>query len=93
MTLAVEVLPSALKELKRAEPRDQRDRLTAAIERLAANPSPPGSTMLEGRLGLRRVRVGDWRIVYQIDRKNRIVTVVAVVHRRDVYRRLAKRAR
>lgn len=93
MALAVDILPAALKEIRRAEPEDARRRLVAAIDRLADDPMPKDSVLLEGGLGLRRIRVGDWRIVYRLDATARRVTVVIVAHRREVYRRLSRRLR
>jgi mRNA interferase RelE/StbE len=90
---AVEILPTALRELERARPDDMRRRLVAAIDRLAVEPMSRANTVLEGGLGLRRVRVGDWRIVYRVDAGARRVNVVIIAHRREVYRRLGRRGR
>jgi mRNA interferase RelE/StbE len=57
------------------------------IDRLAAEPRPHGSTKLAGRSDY-RVRVGDWRIVYEVDDERRRVVVIRIAHRSDVYRRL-----
>jgi mRNA-degrading endonuclease RelE of RelBE toxin-antitoxin system len=47
---------------------------------------PSGVVKLEGASDLWRIRVGDWRVVYSISDRNRLVDVVTVRHRRDVYR-------
>ncbi len=49
-------------------------------------PRPPGVAKLEGATDLWRIRVGDWRVVYRVSDRDRLVDVVAVRHRRDVYR-------
>ena len=77
-------------------PRAQRDldRLTGdtwarvkdALTNLAHNPRPPGCVKLS--TGAWRVRVGDIRVLYDIDDKARTVEVLRVKHRRDIYRRL-----
>jgi mRNA interferase RelE/StbE len=61
-------------------------RIISRLESLALNPRPPGCAKLEGPACLWRVRVGDFRIVYEIDDTARTVDVSIVRHRRDVYR-------
>jgi mRNA interferase RelE/StbE len=61
-------------------------RAIRTLDGLAADPRPPGSRRLQGRPGY-RIRVGDYRIVYEVDDDRRTVTVLQVGHRRDVYRR------
>jgi mRNA interferase RelE/StbE len=53
---------------------------------LADDPRPPGSEKLAGGEDRYRVRQGFYRIVYEIDDATRLVRVVKVGHRRDVYR-------
>jgi mRNA interferase RelE/StbE len=52
---------------------------------LARDPRPPGAKQLQGRDAL-RVRVGSYRIIYAVKDDELLVLVVAVGHRRDVYR-------
>ncbi len=61
------------------------NRLVAAIQSLATNPRPPGCAKLTGREAW-RIRVGTYRVIYEIDDGPRIVTVIDVGHRRDIYR-------
>ncbi len=61
------------------------DRLVAVVNALAENPTPHGCVRLRGREGW-RIRVGDYRVLYNIDKEEHTVTVVHVGHRRDVYR-------
>jgi len=56
------------------------------MDGLSEDPRPPGVEKLAGEEGFFRVRVGDYRIVYQINDASRVVLVVKIVHRRDVYR-------
>ena len=63
-----------------------RRRVGAAIDLLAQNPRPPAATMLVGGGGAWRVRTGDYRIIYEIADGTLRVWVVAVGHRREVYR-------
>lgn len=61
-------------------------RLREAIDGLADDPHPPGSVKLQGEGELFRVRVGDYRIVYQIQNAVLVVLVVQIGHRREIYR-------
>ncbi len=62
------------------------DRVIAAIQGLATNPRPPGCRKLAGSKHDWRVRVGDYRVVYEIEDRIRVVRVNRVRHRRNVYR-------
>ena len=62
------------------------DRVIAAIQALAANPRPPGCRKLVGSKNDWRIRVGDYRVVYEIADEIRVVRVNRVRHRREVYR-------
>jgi len=61
-------------------------RLRDAIDALADNPHPAGSLKLQGADDLYRIRIGDYRVIYQIQDEVLIVLVVEIGHRRDVYR-------
>jgi mRNA interferase RelE/StbE len=62
------------------------DRVIAAIQALANNPRPPGCRKLAGSKNDWRVRVGDYRVVYEIADEIRVVRIHRVRHRREVYR-------
>ena len=62
------------------------DRVIAAIQALATNPRPSGCRKLAGSKNDWRIRVGDYRVVYEIADEIRIVRVNRVRHRREVYR-------
>ncbi len=62
------------------------DRVIAAIQALANNPRPPGCRKLAGSKNDWRIRVGDYRVIYEIADQIRIVRVNRVRHRREVYR-------
>jgi mRNA interferase RelE/StbE len=55
------------------------------IETLATIPRPPGCKKLKGGDKEWRIRVGDYRIVYEIDDTGRTVDVTRIAHRREVY--------
>jgi len=76
---------SAEKDLKKLSS-EIRARAVTAIVALAKDPRPAGSRKLVGTDNDWRIRVGDYRIVYEIADKIRIIRVNRVRHRRDVYR-------
>ncbi len=78
------ILPSAQKELAHLPDREF-ERVRDAISDLSETPRPPGCLKLSGRDGW-RIRVGDYRVVYEIDDKAQTIIVQHVGHRRDVYR-------
>lgn len=84
MSYSVKVKASAAKALARiAQP--HRLRLITAIDSLKDNPHQ--GTLLKGDLsGLRRIRVGDYRVIYEVNEGELVVLVVTVGHRREVYR-------
>jgi len=87
MTYRVEVKPSAADALAKI-PEPHRRRIVRKIDQLANNPRPRGVILLEGPSSLYRIRVGDYRIVYQIQDRALVVLVVRIGHRGDVYRHL-----
>jgi mRNA interferase RelE/StbE len=67
-------------------PSSVRVRLQPLIEGLAAEPRPHGARKLTGSRDRWRVRVGDYRVVYEIHGSALLVLILAVGHRREVYR-------
>lgn len=65
-----------------------RKAVASAIDDLAAEPRPADVTALKGHRPWLRIRVGDYRIIYAVDDRARVVTVAAIGHRREVYRGL-----
>ena len=80
----IELRPAAARALRKLD-RDVGLRIQGAIALLAQDPRPPTARALRGRPGL-RVRVGDYRIIYTIDDDVFLVVVVALGHRREIYR-------
>jgi mRNA interferase RelE/StbE len=75
---------SVYKELK-SIPKIDLKKILLQVEQLADDPRPPGCRKLTG-FELYRVRQGQYRIVYSIQDNKLLITVVKVVHRKDVYR-------
>jgi mRNA interferase RelE/StbE len=61
------------------------ERIRDTIRSLSKNPRPSGCLKLTEREGW-RIRVGHYRVVYDIDDDNKIVTILNIGHRKDVYR-------
>ena len=87
MTRVYQVLleRSAERDLRRLSA-DVHDRVIEAIRSLAHDPRPPGCRKLAGTKNDWRIRVGEYRVVYEIADTVRLVRVHRVRHRRDVYR-------
>ncbi len=84
MTDAIFIRRAAQKALSRIGKPDQ-DRIVAEIRRLASEPRPIGVKKLSGRDAW-RLRVGDYRIIYEIHDDQLVVLVVAMGRRREAYR-------
>ena len=84
MSYELRIKPSAVKELS-ALRKQGRLRIVDRIQALSDDPRPRGCEKLTG--GARyRVRQGPFRVLYEVDDEDRVVTVVKIGHRRDVYR-------
>jgi len=81
----VEFFNSAAKEF-RALLSDIKTRVGEAIDALEQNPRPSGVRKLAGHTNLYRIRIGLYRVVYDINDKDRLVRVTRVRHRREAYR-------
>lgn len=77
---------SAEKDLRSIDPRYVA-RIIEAAEALSLNPFPVQHRKLHGGEASYRLRVGDYRVVYQVDQPGGLVTIYHVRHRRDVYRK------
>jgi mRNA interferase RelE/StbE len=85
-TYQIEWKPSALRELKRLD-RQIVSRIVTAIDSLSANPFPPGIKKLHGGDRSYRMRVGDYRVIYEIASSRLVIEVIRVRHRKDAYRK------
>ncbi len=61
-------------------------RIVAAVEELAHEPFPHGSQKLAGSDHTYRIRIGDYRVIYEVMVGARVVEIERVRHRKDVYR-------
>jgi mRNA interferase RelE/StbE len=82
----VEFRAAAARQVKKL-PKPARDRVLDAIEDLGEDPRPHGAKKLVGERTAWRIRVGDYRVIYDVLDAELIVTVVRAAHRREVYDR------
>lgn len=85
-TYTVVFTSAAARQVKKM-PRPARDRVVAAVSALASDPRPHGSRKLVGEENAWRIRVGDYRVIYEVFDRELVVTVVRAAHRREVYER------
>jgi mRNA interferase RelE/StbE len=79
--------PSVEKDL-RVLPKALLARVLSQIESLKDDPYSRRSVQLEDGEGLRRIRVGDYRVIYGVDKGKKVILVHYVRHRREVYRNI-----
>jgi len=75
----------AEEELKRL-PARHFQRIISRVRALADNPRPAGCRKISGSLNDWRIRIGDYRVIYEVQDKEKAVRVMRVGHRRDIYR-------
>lgn len=80
----VVITPHAERELRRLD-RPIKNRIFSAAVSLSENPRPPGCIKIKGEENRWRIRIGDWRIGYEINDETHVIRIVAVGHRREFY--------
>ena len=88
MSYRIEVKRSAAKALKKI-PKADRKRIANKIDSLAESIPDPDTTKMTGNNPFHKIRVGDYRIIYEIQEDLLLVLVVKIGHRKDIYRNLA----
>jgi len=63
-----------------------KSRITEGIDKLAGDPRPPGYKKIVGEESLYRIRVGDYRIIYEIGDATKSIIIKVIRHRKDAYR-------
>lgn len=86
MSYRVEIIRSAEKEFM-ALPKARQESVRQKMLSLEANPTPAGSKKLRGSEN-HRLRSGEYRIIYSVDHSSRLAKILAIGHRKDVYRNL-----
>ena len=81
----IELNRPAVREIEALE-QIQAARILEAIEALSSDPRPRGCRKLAGSDNSYRLRVGQYRVLYQVYDANHLITVFAIGYRRDIYR-------
>ncbi|MBF0258178.1 MAG: type II toxin-antitoxin system RelE/ParE family toxin [Desulfamplus sp.] len=84
MSYTIFLKHSAEKELEHLNVKTH-DRIVAHLIALKENPLPSGVKKLQGRIGY-RIRVGGYRILYEINETEKQIEIFAVAHRKEAYR-------
>jgi len=84
MPYSISFRPAALREL-RALPLSDQERIQTKINALAERPFPPGCKKIKGSDWF-RIRVGDYRIIYNVQSQELVILIIRIGHRREVYR-------
>ena len=84
MRFEIQATQSAAKALDRL-PKEVRERVLDALVVLESQPRPPGSKKLVNRSAW-RIRVGDYRVLYEIREEKLVILIVEIGHRREIYR-------
>ena len=85
MRYTIEFTASALREFHKLDHQTQ-GRIASKIEELRDDPFPPGVRKFYGEADHWRIRVGDYRMIYRIEKRRVVVVIVKIGHRRDIYR-------
>jgi mRNA interferase RelE/StbE len=81
------ITPKTVQKQLDALPDDVYDRIAQKIEQLAEDPRPDGVVKMKGSDNEYRIRIGDYRVRYEIDDKELIILLLQCKHRKDVYRK------
>jgi len=88
-TFLVLIAPAFRREIKKLDKAIQK-KVVKTLEALGENPRPAGVEKLEENPKFWRVKVGDFRVIYNVNDKDKTVTAVLIRHRKDAYRNLDK---
>jgi mRNA interferase RelE/StbE len=85
MRYTVEFTASAAREF-RALDRQMQRRISAKASELAEDPFSAGVRKFQGEGDHWRIRVGDYRVIYRVEKRRVVIVIVRIGHRREVYR-------
>jgi mRNA interferase RelE/StbE len=84
-TWHIELSSKAVKQFKKLDAQAKR-KISAAIDELAKNPLSTNTKKLTAPIDLYRIRIGNYRVIYEIENKKIKILVLHIAHRKDVYR-------
>jgi mRNA interferase RelE/StbE len=85
MLYRIEFRPAAVRDLAKLD-NPAREKIAAKIDALQQDPRPPGTEVLQGHQKRYRLRVGVYRIIYEVKDNMLLVLVIRIGHRREIYR-------
>ncbi|HUY84991.1 MAG TPA: type II toxin-antitoxin system RelE/ParE family toxin [Candidatus Dormibacteraeota bacterium] len=85
---SVKIKNSAQKEIRKLPSKELRAKVISIINGLYINPVPDEAKKIKGSNNIYRIRQGTYRIVYQIHKKELLIMVIRVRHRKDAYKNL-----
>lgn len=88
MSYSIEIKKSAAKTLKKIQRLDQH-RIVKRIDEIAKDLPNPEMTKMKGDNPFHKIRVGNYRIIYEIQEEVIIILIVKIGHRKDVYRNIS----
>ena len=86
-TYTVKFLKAAKHGLKGFDPQI-RSKILARIKQLEENPTPQDNRKVKGTENSRRVVFGNYRIIYEVDNNDHVVTIQKIGHRKEIYRNM-----
>lgn len=84
MKYQIKILSKARRSIKKL-PKSVQENVKSAIRNLAENPRPNNVKKLSGSYNLYRIRLGDYRIIYQIEDDILLIVIVMAGHRKEIY--------
>ncbi|MDR0811539.1 MAG: type II toxin-antitoxin system RelE/ParE family toxin [Paludibacter sp.] len=84
MVYSINFTKNAIRQLSKV-PEPYYENIKLAIRELAVNPRPSGCKKLQGLAGY-RIRVGTYRVIYEIFDNELLIDIIAIGHRREIYR-------
>lgn len=81
----IRITPSAYRQLKKL-PDFVKDRIVDKVFLLEKDPKPQNSKKLSGWTSLYRLRIGDYRVIYEVHNSQKSVVILKCMHRREIYR-------
>ncbi len=81
------ITPKAVKKQLDALPDDVYERIAGKIQQLAEDPRPAGAIKMKGSDNEYRIRIGAYRVRYEIDDKELLILLLQCKHRKDIYRK------
>ena len=87
MKYSVEFKKSAAKTLRKL-PQSVQKRIIDKLSEIENSPPPSVETKLQGNNPFHRIRVGDYRIIYEIQNDILVILVIKIGHRKDIYKHL-----